>query len=147
MAESTDTVHQAGVIAVRGRQVCLVMSSGGKRWVLPKGCFEPGKSAQEIALQEAWEEAGLVGVFQGGPVGSYIYEKLGKPHHVLVFVLRVTEARDAYPEKALRQRIWLKPSEVLPRLEDKGLQDIVRHVFKRKKRRRIGKPQPAVTSR
>src|SRR5262249_61921874 len=107
MALQPGTLRQAGVVAVRGGQVCLVTSRSGKRWVVPKGCMEAGKSAGEIALQEAWEEAGLVGLLQDVPLGSYVYEKDGLLCHVIVFLLRVTGAADSYPEAELRQRVWM----------------------------------------
>ena len=77
MPDTPGTLQQAAAIPVRMGQVCLVTSRSGKRWVIPKGCLEPGKTAGEIALQEAWEEAGIVGVLQPDPVGSYLYDKAG----------------------------------------------------------------------
>src|SRR5262249_19062195 len=75
MASVSDVIRQAAAIPLKAGQICLVTSSSGKRWVIPKGIIDPGKTAGEIALQEAWEEAGLVGVLQPQPVGSYRYEK------------------------------------------------------------------------
>jgi hypothetical protein len=51
MATAADYVLQAGVIAVRSGKICLVTSSNGKRWVIPKGVIEPGQTAGETALQ------------------------------------------------------------------------------------------------
>src|SRR5262249_58219316 len=104
MPSAPGLLRQAAAVPLRGGQVCLVTSSSGKRWVIPKGCMEPGKTAGEIALQEAWEEAGVVGVLQAEPVGSYLYEKYGNEYFVTVFVLQVTEASEDWPERALRQR-------------------------------------------
>ena len=120
-------LRQAGVIAVRNGQICLVSSRNGKRWVVPKGCIEFGKSAGEIALQEAWEEAGLVGILQGEPIGSYVYEKDGFVCHVILFAMNVTCVVDAYPEAGMRQRIWLAPGVAHTRVEDGGLGDILRN--------------------
>lgn len=128
MALSGGSIRQAGAISVRGGKICLVTSSSGKRWVIPKGCIEPGKTASEIALQEAWEEAGLAGVLQREPAGSYLYEKLGSRYHVTVFLMRVTEVADTWPEMSLRQRDWLSPTEALARLDDPGLQAILRAI-------------------
>src|SRR5437868_6414543 len=97
MAIAAGTMQQAAAIPLKAGQVCLVTTRTGKRWVVPKGCIELGKTASEIALQEAWEEAGLVGLLQPEPVGSYLYEKNGITCHVLVFLLHVTEVRDEYP--------------------------------------------------
>jgi 8-oxo-dGTP pyrophosphatase MutT (NUDIX family) len=60
-------IRQAAVIPVRSGRVCLVSSSGGKRWVVPKGHIEPGQAAGETALLEAWEEAGLLGALHREP--------------------------------------------------------------------------------
>ena len=129
MPLDTPWVTQAAAIPLRGNQVCVVTSSSGKRWVIPKGVLEPGKTASEIALQEAWEEAGLVGVLHPQPVGSYLYEKNGATCHVMVFVLQVTQAADAWPEKTLRDRSWVSAEEALIRLEDPGLRTILRAVL------------------
>src|SRR4051794_39142176 len=94
---SPGVIRQAGGIPVNDGQVCVVSSRGGKRWVVPKGCLEPGKTAGEIALQEAWEEAGLVGVLEPEPVGSYFYEKAGFTCYVTVFLLRVTRTAEDWP--------------------------------------------------
>src|SRR5436305_5205353 len=102
MATQPGLIRQAAVVPMRGAQVCLVTSRNGKRWVVPKGCMEPGKTAGEVALQEAWEEAGLVGLLQPEPVGSYIYEKDGFTCYVTVFLMQVTGTVENYPESSLR---------------------------------------------
>jgi 8-oxo-dGTP pyrophosphatase MutT (NUDIX family) len=126
MPNLSGSILQAAVVPLRGGQVCLVTSRGGKRWVVPKGCLEPGKTAGEIALQEAWEEAGLVGVLHPEPVGSYLYEKAGTICHVTVFLMQVTESAGEWPEQSFRRRSWLGLNQALTRLEDPGLREIVR---------------------
>jgi 8-oxo-dGTP pyrophosphatase MutT (NUDIX family) len=128
MASSPGTIQQAAAIPVQRGHICLVTSSSGKRWVIPKGCMEPGKTAGEVALQEAWEEAGLVGALGQEPVGSYLYEKYGNVYHVIVFLMHVTEAAEDWPERTLRQRCWLSPTQALVRVEDRGLRELLRHV-------------------
>src|SRR6516165_7806532 len=98
MPSSPNVIRQAGVLAIIGERICLVSSRGGKRWVVPKGCLEPGKTSGEIALQEAWEEAGLTGVLEPEPIGSYLYTKTGFTYHVTVFVMLVSEAAEDWPE-------------------------------------------------
>jgi 8-oxo-dGTP pyrophosphatase MutT (NUDIX family) len=123
-------VRQAAAIAVLDDRVCMVTSRSGRRWVIPKGLIDPGHTAAETALVEAWEEAGLVGVIDPEPVGSYVYEKFDREHYVLVYKLTVTEARDEWPERADRQREWLTVEEVIERADEPGLRDIVRLVFR-----------------
>ena len=128
MASNPGVVRQAGAIPVRGGRVCLITSRNGRRWVVPKGCLEPGRTAGEIALVEAWEEAGLVGLLRPHPAGSYVYEKAGLTCHVVVFVMRVTEVADDYPEKGQRERVWLPPALAQERVEDVGLRELIRGV-------------------
>jgi 8-oxo-dGTP pyrophosphatase MutT (NUDIX family) len=126
MPTTATEVRQAAAIPTRDGHVCLVTSRSGKRWVIPKGCLETGKTAGEIALQEAWEEAGLLGVLKTEPVGSYLYQKFDIKHFVTVFLLLVTEATEEWPERDLRERVWLTPRQALMRIDDPGLKAIIR---------------------
>jgi 8-oxo-dGTP pyrophosphatase MutT (NUDIX family) len=126
MPAPASLIRQAAVIPVKNGSVCLVSSRSGKRWVIPKGCMEPGKSAGEVALAEAWEEAGLVGLLRPEPVGSFVYEKAGQTCHVIVFVLQVSEAVDNYPEANVRQRLWVSVPQALVRIDDPGLRELLR---------------------
>jgi 8-oxo-dGTP pyrophosphatase MutT (NUDIX family) len=126
MATQLGVLRQAAVVPLRNGQVCLVSSRSGKRWVVPKGCMEPGKTAGEIALEEAWEEAGLLGLLTPEPIGSYVYEKDGLLCYVIVFLLTVTDEVELYPEAALRQRLWLALPDALARVEDLGLRQVIR---------------------
>jgi 8-oxo-dGTP pyrophosphatase MutT (NUDIX family) len=119
-------VRQAAAIPLKNGRVCVVSSRGGKRWVIPKGCMEPGKTAGEVALQEAWEEAGLVGILFPEPVGSYFYDKAGLTCHVTVFLMEVTDTADDWPERDLRRRRWLDHDQALVRIEDPGLREVIR---------------------
>ena len=128
MASIGGIIHQSAAIPLRGGKICVVRSSSGKRWIVPKGCLEPDKSLGEIALQEAWEEAGLVGVLQQEPIGSYLYEKFGGTCHVTVFLMTVNDVADEWPEQAMRERAWLTPRQAAARLNDRGLRELIRKV-------------------
>jgi 8-oxo-dGTP pyrophosphatase MutT (NUDIX family) len=123
-------LRQAAAIPVADGRVCLVTSSSGRRWVIPKGMIDEGHTAGEAALTEAWEEAGLVGMLSKEPVGSFIYEKYGRAHHVLVFVLHVSTAADDWPERDVRTREWVDPAEAIERVDDPGLKEIMEAVFR-----------------
>jgi 8-oxo-dGTP pyrophosphatase MutT (NUDIX family) len=94
--------------------------------VIPKGCIEAGQSAGESALQEAWEEAGLLGALEREPIGSYLYEKEGQSFHVTVFIMKVTSVAQDWPERSFRERSWVSPTGFFDRIDDAGLADIVR---------------------
>ena len=119
-------VPQAAAIPVRAGRVCLVTSRNGKHWVIPKGCQEHGKTPEQIALQEAWEEAGLMGVLKRDPVGSYVYEKAGNRYHVTVFLLHVTEVARDYPECGWRTRRWYRPARTVRRVGEQSLRRLLR---------------------
>lgn len=129
MANSPNAIRQAGVLAIRGERICVVSSRSGKRRVVPKGCLEPGKTAAEIVLQEAWEEAGLVGALQPDPVGSYLYEKSGFTCHVTVFLMNVTEMAEHWPEQNFRERSWLTVEQALQSIDDPGLRELIREAL------------------
>jgi 8-oxo-dGTP pyrophosphatase MutT (NUDIX family) len=122
-------ILQAAAIPMRKGKICLVTSRNGSRWVIPKGCLEPGKSEIEIAAQEAWEEAGLRGSLGKNPVGSYHYEKWGDELQVAVYLLEVLEIADDWPEKATRLRAWLPPKDAVERLAEADLRAIVLRAF------------------
>jgi 8-oxo-dGTP pyrophosphatase MutT (NUDIX family) len=128
MASGLEFVQQAAVIPVREGHVCLVTARSGKRWVIPKGSLEPGMTAGQVSLKEAWEEAGLVGVLRREPFGSYSYEKLGLTHHVTVFVMQVTEAAEVWPECLDRRRCWLTPEEAQEQVSQPGLSELLRAI-------------------
>jgi 8-oxo-dGTP pyrophosphatase MutT (NUDIX family) len=122
-------ILQAAALPVHEGKICLVTSRNGSRWVIPKGCLEPGKSEAEIAAQEAWEEAGLSGQLGKTPVGTYGYRKWGDELTVVVFLLHVSEIAADWPERDTRQRVWLEPAKAIERLAEADLRIIVRTVF------------------
>jgi 8-oxo-dGTP pyrophosphatase MutT (NUDIX family) len=126
MATAPDWIPQAAALPVKAGQICLVTSSSGKRWVIPKGMIDPGKTAGEIALQEAWEEAGLTGILVAEPAGTYQYDKYGGTCLVTVFLMRVTDVAAEWPENGLRQRCWVSPAQALGLIEERGLREIIR---------------------
>ncbi len=126
-------IRQASTIPVQDGKVCMVTSSNGKRWVLPKGLIDPGQTVGVAALNESWEEAGLLGILEGEPIGSYVYQKFGGECLVLVYRMTVNEVREEWPERGVRQRIWLRPEEAIDRIEEAGLREILRHTFRLKR--------------
>lgn len=79
----------------------LIRSKKAKKWILPKGIQEPGRSAQEMAVIEAREEAGVEGRISDEPITSYEYKKWGNTCTVQVFSLLVT---NVLPEEEWEER-------------------------------------------
>jgi 8-oxo-dGTP pyrophosphatase MutT (NUDIX family) len=132
-------VRQVGALCWRRQprlEVLLVTSLRSQRWILPKGWPELGLSLAESAAHEALEEAGVVGEVAPMPIGRYRYVKEKKegfslPCEVLVFALEVKMRRRTWPEKGLRETIWLTPDQAAARVSEPGLRHILAGFAKR----------------
>lgn len=94
----------------------LVTSRGTRRWVLPKGWEEPGTTAYEQAVREAFEEAGLVGQVEPEPIVRYSYTKRLRHGGIVqcevnVFPLWVERQLEAWPEQGQRETRWFSLAE------------------------------------
>lgn len=92
-------------------KLMIITNVQGKRWIFPKGLVEQDMTAADSALREAYEEAGIEGAVLPGSVGSYTYEKWGGTCEVEVFLMRVENVLDEWPESEWRQRKWVSPDE------------------------------------
>jgi len=106
-------------------EIMLVTSRSKRRWVLPKGVVEPGLSAVDSAVKEAWEEAGVEGRVDAEPLGCYKYEKWGGVCTVRVFLLTVEEEADLWPESGTRQRVWLGVEEAAASVDEEDLRLLI----------------------
>jgi 8-oxo-dGTP pyrophosphatase MutT (NUDIX family) len=121
--------HQSGVIPYRqtenGLEVLLITSRRQKHWVVPKGVIDPELTSAASAVQEAWEEAGILGYIHPFPVGSYSYKKWQGICAVEVFLFSVEEELSKWPESELRRRQWLPYKEAAMRLREPALHKLV----------------------
>lgn len=88
-------------------RVVLITSSRSTHtdiWGIPKGLVEPHLSPADSAAKEAWEEAGLRGDVDDTPIGFYEYQKWRGTCEVEVYLMRVQEILDEYPERQSRKR-------------------------------------------
>ena len=113
-----------------GVQVLLITSRESRRWVIPKGWPMKDKDPGPCAAQEAFEEAGVVGPTKRKSLGVYHYDKRlrsGRLQHVRVQVypLKVTEARDIWPEMAERDRLWSSPAEAASLVDEPELKALL----------------------
>jgi 8-oxo-dGTP pyrophosphatase MutT (NUDIX family) len=96
--------------------VMMITSRETRRWILPKGQPETGRHPWEVAAQEAYEEAGLVGSVSTKAVAAYDSVKRMRsgedlPCTVRVFLFAVEQELDDWPERAERERRWMSPGE------------------------------------
>lgn len=92
-------------------EFCLITSIKKGRWGFPKGIIDPGETAEETALKEAHEEAGIRGRIEGDPLGEYEYRKWGTVLWVTAYLMRVTATDDDWVEAHLRNREWCSAEE------------------------------------
>ena len=120
------TRSQAGVIAYRDGMTCLVSTRKGRSWIIPKGTIDPGQTASDAALQEAWEEAGLHGSLSQEPIGSYESMKKLRRCQVTVYLMHISECSDTWPEMGQRQREWLPFHLAAARVKHCGLSELLK---------------------
>lgn len=114
----------------RGREVLLVSSLSSGRWILPKGWPMKKRTLAGAALQEAWEEAGVIGKAREVSVGFYTYEKrriggLPVACRVEVFRIDVADLAKTWPERAKRKRKWMTPEEAAAAVDEPDLKTLL----------------------
>jgi 8-oxo-dGTP pyrophosphatase MutT (NUDIX family) len=111
-------VVQAGAVVYRkddhGIRILLVRARRNPEdWIFPKGHVEPGESADEAAVREAEEEAGVTGrvVTPLAPPVRFALDD----RRVEVEYFLVEFEREVKPQER-REQAWLTPREALKRL-------------------------------
>jgi 8-oxo-dGTP pyrophosphatase MutT (NUDIX family) len=122
-------------VGANGRvQILLLTSRETRRWVIPKGWPMKGLKPRHVAAREAYEEAGVQGTISGKrAVGVYHYEKRLPDEQLLcevhVFLLRVSQQLEDWPEKGQRESRWVDVPEAATLVDEGGLAELVRTVF------------------
>ena len=115
---------------VGGLEVLLITSRETQRWVIPKGWPMKDKAPGDCAAQEAFEEAGVIGVIARKSLGAFHYDKRLRSERqqhvrVLVYALEVQEERDIWPEMAERDRNWTTPNEAAGLVDEPELRALL----------------------
>jgi 8-oxo-dGTP pyrophosphatase MutT (NUDIX family) len=126
-------IRQGGAIVVRldkkEPQVLLVTSRRNpKKWIFPKGHIERKETAEDAALREAMEEAGVAGKLIG-PAGVLEYGFFGVRARVEYFLAVMT--RETGPPEDGRARVWCGLDEALERLSYKNTRKLLRKAWKK----------------
>jgi len=111
-------------------KVLIITSRETRRWVIPKGWPMKNRAPAEAAAQEAFEEAGVIGLPDPTPVGQYAYGKRlrdGAVQDVIVqvFALEVLVEQLAFPEQAQREKLWTTPADAAERVDEPELKAIL----------------------
>jgi 8-oxo-dGTP pyrophosphatase MutT (NUDIX family) len=112
------------------REIMLLTSRETHRWVIPKGWPMKKRKPAQVASQEAYEEAGLIGhIVDKRPVGTFAYDKRLAKGTVLcqvrVFLFRVERQLDDWPEKTQRETKWFDAVEAADLVEEGALAEII----------------------
>ena len=82
-------------------------------WIFPKGHVEDGETAEQTALRETQEEAGVIGRILA-PLGALEFESDGRPLHVEYFLVELL-GDAAWSER--RPFVWGTYDETEARIE------------------------------
>ncbi|MCF7944788.1 MAG: NUDIX domain-containing protein [Spirochaetia bacterium] len=130
--DSSEPVYeQSGVLPytyIDGKlHLYLITSQKKRRLIVPKGLVDPGFTAVEAAIREAYEEAGLVGHVTDSPIGGYQVKKWGGRCDITLYPMHVLEELEEWPEASFRQRICIPadPYEISERIDKTDLLEII----------------------
>lgn len=128
--KSTKPRRQYGAVPYRVNgageiEVLLVTTRETRRWIVPKGWPMKNNGPMGAALQEAFEEAGVLGE-GGAAIGEFHYRKALKSGsyrrcRVQLFSMSVTTELDAWPEMDQRERRWFELQDAAKIVLEKDL--------------------------
>jgi 8-oxo-dGTP pyrophosphatase MutT (NUDIX family) len=118
-------------------KVLVISSRGTGRWIVPKGWPMDGKTPADAALQEAWEEAGVIGKVVSAPLGLYSYQKVRDdapdfPCVAVVYAVKVKSLAKEFPEAGERRVKWVGRKKAARLVDEPELSRILRDFDPRK---------------
>ncbi|MCZ7652952.1 MAG: NUDIX hydrolase [Thermoanaerobaculia bacterium] len=113
--------HSAGGLVVRGEEVLLISTLGGRRWQLPKGHLEAGETPEQAAVREVREETGVSGrILLPLPSIDYRYRERGRhliDKRVDYYLLAYESGHERdYDPKEVYGAAWFPWDEALSRI-------------------------------
>ncbi len=118
------TVRKGGV------HIVLVTNSSGTRWIIPRGQPEPDMTRQDVAVMEAVEEAGVIGILEHG-IKSRCKLRDGRVLHL--YPVKISMLLKKWPESTVRKREILPLKQALERITDKPLAKCIERLAPRLK--------------
>ena len=107
-------------------KVMLVSNRKQTRWILPKGQPEPDLSDKRVALDEAYEEAGVIGKVDKCFSRKVIkYRSSSGKVRLHLYVVKVQRIVDTWPEHFFRQRRLVDVDVALLMIRKKALRKAV----------------------
>ncbi|MBA3675980.1 MAG: NUDIX hydrolase [Sphingosinicella sp.] len=131
-----EPLQQFGVLPYRlgaGGEIhiLLITSRDTQRWVVPRGNPIDGLAPHQSAVQEAWEEAGIIGAVMSEPIGNYCYAKRKKdgsvmPAFVDLFPFQIDEQNNDWPERGERETRWFDREAAAEAVDEPDLKQLIR---------------------
>lgn len=130
----------AGAVVVRGEETIVLVptrrgAAGERVLALPKGHVEAGESAEETAVREVREEAGVTGELKGrlGEV-RYMYQRNGRlvDKRVEFFLLEYRAGDPADHDHEIEDARWMTLTEAASQLSYKGEREMVSRAISRR---------------
>jgi ADP-ribose pyrophosphatase YjhB (NUDIX family) len=115
-------------IVTDGTSVLLVRHTYVEGWHLPGGAVDPGEAAEEAALREAREEAGIVGLERPQLLGFYRNLSHSLRDHVACYVIRRFETHPRPPDWEIAE-IGFFPHRDLPAATSRGTRARLAELF------------------
>ena len=137
--------HSAGGVAVReagsGYEMAVIKTTEEGRWQLPKGIVDPGETAEQAALREVREEAGItcellepIDTIEYWFVGSYDGPKKRYHKKVSFFLMKYISGDVANHDHEVSEARWVPFDDALRMLAFQNEKDVV------EKARRMARP-------
>ncbi len=123
---------QLGVVPILSKKnkphIVLVTARGKERWLLPKGNQHPRYTRREMALTEAYEEAGLIGKIRIKHFIDVRFRKDGRWIVLRLYPMEVQRVLKRWPERGSRQRTVIDAKQANKFLRCKQLSAGVEHL-------------------
>ncbi len=140
MSTDRDPEFSAGGVVVRGDEVVVIVprrrGSGGARVLgLPKGHPEPGESAEQAAVREVREEAGVGGeLIESLGTIEYGYERRGRSiaKRVEFFLFEYRDGDTADHDHEVEEARWMSLETAATALTFPGEREIVERAISRR---------------
>lgn len=104
----------------RGLVEFLIISTKGGKWGLPKGNLMRKLGPKQTALQEAFEEAGIIGSIVDRKIKAEV-----KGTKMNFYPMEVKSELSVWPESNWRERKWVSSSEVGQYLHRSSLRSLL----------------------
>jgi 8-oxo-dGTP pyrophosphatase MutT (NUDIX family) len=108
------------------RFVIVTTRGSSDHWIFPKGRPEEDKSDVEVAGNEAFEEAGIIGRVKGKPY-KVTLNKNGDKVTYKFYPFKVSRVCRKWPERKQRRRSFVKAPKALKKLKSKPYEEALRN--------------------